>query len=49
MRDVEHERQRVLREMFSDWGEAERADAARMLTKLNGSLVDKFASSGASE
>jgi DNA-binding MarR family transcriptional regulator len=49
MREVEHDRQRVLREMFSDWGEAERADAARVLTRLNGSLVDKFAGSGASE
>jgi DNA-binding MarR family transcriptional regulator len=45
MREVEHERQRVLREMFSDWDEAERADAARVLTKLNGSLVDKFSGS----
>ncbi len=49
MREVEHERRRVLREMFSDWGEAERADAARVLTKLNGSLGDMFAGSGASE
>jgi DNA-binding MarR family transcriptional regulator len=49
MWEVEHERQRVLREMFTDWDEAERADAARVLTKLNGSLVDKFASSEGSE
>jgi DNA-binding MarR family transcriptional regulator len=49
MREVEHERQRVLREIFGDWGEAERADAARVLTKFNGSLVDKFAGSGVSE
>jgi DNA-binding MarR family transcriptional regulator len=49
MHEVEDERQRVLREIFGDWDEADRADAARVLTKLNGSLVDKFASSDASE
>lgn len=45
MLEVEHERQRVLGEMFSDWDQVERADAARVLTKLNDSLVDKFANS----
>jgi hypothetical protein len=49
MHEVEHERQRILREILGDWDEAERAEAARVLTRLNGSLVDKFASSGASE
>ncbi len=49
MHEVEHERQRILREVFGDWDEAERAEAARVLTRLNGSLVDKFASSRASE
>ena len=43
MRQVERERRRVLGEMFSDWDEGDRSETARILTKLNHSLVEKFA------
>jgi DNA-binding MarR family transcriptional regulator len=43
MRQVERERQRMLGEMLSDWDDEERSDTARILTKLNDSLVEKFA------
>ena len=43
MRQVERERRRVLREMLSDWDEGDRSETARILTKLNDSLVEKFA------
>jgi DNA-binding MarR family transcriptional regulator len=43
MHQVERERQRMLREMLSDWDEGERSDTARILTKLNDSLVEQFA------
>jgi DNA-binding MarR family transcriptional regulator len=43
MRQVERERTRMLREMLGDWDEADRSDAARIVTKLNDSLVEKFA------
>ena len=29
--------------MFSDWDEGDRSETARILTKLNESLVEKFA------
>jgi DNA-binding MarR family transcriptional regulator len=47
MRQVERERQRMLREMLCDWDEGERSDTARILTKLNDSLVEKFATTPA--
>jgi hypothetical protein len=43
MRAVERERRRVLNEMFIDWAEDERRDLGRVLTKLNGSLIDRVA------
>ena len=43
MRQVERERRRVLREMLSDWDDGDRSETARILTKLNDSLVEKFA------
>jgi DNA-binding MarR family transcriptional regulator len=49
MRQVERERQRVLREMFSDWDEGDRSETARILTKLNDSLVEKFAKTQAQQ
>jgi DNA-binding MarR family transcriptional regulator len=43
MQDVERERKSVLDDMFSDWGEDERRDLGRVLTKLNISLIDQVA------
>jgi DNA-binding MarR family transcriptional regulator len=43
MHGVERERQRVLRDLFIDWDKSESADLGRVLTKLNASLVDRFA------
>ncbi len=43
MREVERERHRMLKDMVSDWDEAERRDLGHALTKLNLSLIDQVA------
>ena len=41
MRRVEQQRSQVLQEMFKEWGDGDRRDLGRVLTKLNATLIER--------